>query len=323
MIALGRRVSAWIACACLACWLTAAPAHTSSPQTAKVPTGRAQPGGQRLNGLLSKFPLGTERIRTTPTPQPPVPAASVAVPTPAPKRTSIAKRRPGGIGLVWIVVPVALAGALLGGLLVFRRRTGGLATDPGGTPWPIVDVRQAPGPVVQDESTCNKSTAVVTNRRSIQDALARAAEIRRDAETEAAAQAAALTREAEKVRAEAEVDAGDTRHAGESYATQHRREAEEQSAQLVAEASEQARATREASEAMAKQIEAAARERQQTLSAEVQIVEAKMKRALEGLREIGSQLEDLLALTSETSGGESIVDDLGLDSRRTGSPLGT
>ena len=83
---------------------------------------------------------------------------------------------------------------------------------------------------------------------------------------DAAARVEELTREAERMRTEADDYARDIRAAVDSYGTQARREADEEARKLLADAEEQARATREAAQEMANQIEEDVRRRHESLA---------------------------------------------------------
>jgi cell division septum initiation protein DivIVA len=83
------------------------------------------------------------------------------------------------------------------------------------------------------------------------DALREAAETMKRAEADAEARIQELTREADRVRAEADDYARDIRQAVDSYGTQARREAEEEARALMQSAEDQSRSIRENAEAMA------------------------------------------------------------------------
>jgi len=103
----------------------------------------------------------------------------------------------------------------------------------------------------------------------------------------------------------------DTRSAVDSYATNRRREAEQQVHQQLADAEGQARATREAAEEMARRIEEEARLRGQTLREESKAVEERLKNALIGLHRMTAQLEELVGTpTPPQADGESLADAL-------------
>jgi hypothetical protein len=149
------------------------------------------------------------------------------------------------------------------------------------------------------------------------DALREAHDTMRRAEADAAVRIEELTREAERVRAEADDYARDIRQAVDSYGTQARREAEEEAGKALTAAEQEARAVREAAQAMAEQIQADARRRHETLHREGKALEERRQRVLDGLRDLAAQLQD--ALVEPTRAGreeESLVDALDLERRR-------
>lgn len=149
------------------------------------------------------------------------------------------------------------------------------------------------------------------------DALREAHDTMRRAEADAQGRIEELTREAGRVRAEADEYARDIRQAVDSYGTQARREAEEQARQALTAAEDEARAVREAAQAMAEQIQADARKRHETLHREAKALEERRQRVLDGLRDLAAQLQD--ALVEPTQVGreeESLVDALDVDRRR-------
>lgn len=107
--------------------------------------------------------------------------------------------------------------------------------------------------------------------------------------------------EAQRVRVEADTEAKNTREAVESYATNHRREAEEKAAKTLSEADAQARAAREAAEAMAQRIEESARSLEEEVREQDRMVRGRMQRYLAALRDVSSQIEEVLG---ETERGE-------------------
>jgi cell division septum initiation protein DivIVA len=149
------------------------------------------------------------------------------------------------------------------------------------------------------------------------DALREAHDTMRRAEADAQGRIEELTREAGRVRAEADEYARDIRQAVDSYGTQARREAEEQARQALTAAEDEARAVREAAQAMAEQIQADARKRHESLHGEAKALEERRQRVLDGLRDLAAQLQD--ALVEPTQLGredESLVDALDVDRRR-------
>jgi hypothetical protein len=148
------------------------------------------------------------------------------------------------------------------------------------------------------------------------DALRGAAEALRRAEGDAELRIDELTREAERVRMEADDYARDIRQAVDSYGTTARREAEEEARTLVNDAEEQARAVREAAQAMAEQIQADAYRRHETLQREAKALEERRQRVLDGLRDLAAQLQDALVEPSRASReDDSLVDALDVERR--------
>jgi hypothetical protein len=149
------------------------------------------------------------------------------------------------------------------------------------------------------------------------DALRQAHETMRRAEADAEVRIEELSREAERVRAEADDYARDIRQAVDSYGTQARREAEEEARRLVSEAEEQARATREAAQAMSEQIQSDASRRHETLQREARALEERRQRVIEGLRDLVAQLQDALIEPSRAASEEdSLIDALDVERRR-------
>jgi hypothetical protein len=141
-------------------------------------------------------------------------------------------------------------------------------------------------------------------------------EILRDAKADAAARVEELTREAARVRLEADDYARDIRAAVDSYGTQARREAEEEAGKLLADAEEQARATREAAQDMGVQFEADARRRHESLVRETRSLEERRQRVLDGLRDLAAQLQDALVEPTSRGVDESLADALDIERRR-------
>jgi hypothetical protein len=121
-----------------------------------------------------------------------------------------------------------------------------------------------------------------------------AEQIRADALQQAASLREQAQADAVRLRNEAEAQSKETRHAGETYAANHRREAEETVRKLIEESETQARAVREAAEDMAKQIEDAARQHQIKVREEARSLEERMQNSLEGLRDLASDLQELI-----------------------------
>jgi hypothetical protein len=142
----------------------------------------------------------------------------------------------------------------------------------------------------------------------LQAAEEAAAQIRSDAETaseQMTRQAEQVSKslleeaksEAQRVRVEADREAKNTREAVESYATNHRRDAEEKAAKALADADAQARASREAAEAMAQRIEEGARTLEEEVREQERMIRGRMQRYLAALRDVSSQIEEVLGET--------------------------
>jgi hypothetical protein len=85
------------------------------------------------------------------------------------------------------------------------------------------------------------------------------------------------------------------RLAVEAYATQHRRQAEDEARTLVAEAEKRASSVREAADQMVRQVEGDVRRRQEQLRADVRALEQRKRQAVESLEEIGALVHDVLS----------------------------
>jgi F0F1-type ATP synthase membrane subunit b/b' len=148
------------------------------------------------------------------------------------------------------------------------------------------------------------------------EARRHADETLRQAKTDASARVDELTREAERVRAEADEYARDIRSAVDSYGTQARREAEEQARKLLADAEDEARAIREAAQEMANQIEEGARRRHESLVGEAKSLEERRQRVLDGLRDLAAQLQDALVEPTSRDVDDSLAEALDVERRR-------
>jgi hypothetical protein len=148
------------------------------------------------------------------------------------------------------------------------------------------------------------------------EARRHADETLRRAKLDAAARGEELTREAERVRKEADDYARDIRVAVDSYGTQARREADEEARKVLADAEEQARAVREAAQEMANQIEEGARRRHESLVREAKSLEERRQRVLDGLRDLAAQLQDALVEPSTRDMDDSLADALDVERRR-------
>ena len=148
-----------------------------------------------------------------------------------------------------------------------------------------------------------------------------ATEIRDDARASATDIVDAARRDAEAVRRDAETYDADTRTAVESYASDRRREVDQEVQKQLADSETQARATRQAAEAMARQIEADGRRRAQALRDESRAVEDRLKKAVVGLRRMTAEIEELLG--APAGDGESLTDALRPYSQRDGEPSST
>ncbi len=146
------------------------------------------------------------------------------------------------------------------------------------------------------------------------DALREAAETMKRAEVDAEARIEELTREAERLRLEADDYARDIRQAVDSYGTQARREAEEEARALMQSAEDHSRSIREAADGAAEQLRADAHRRHETLQREAKALEERRQRVLDGLRDLAAQIQD--ALVEPTPRDESLVDALDVERRR-------
>jgi hypothetical protein len=148
------------------------------------------------------------------------------------------------------------------------------------------------------------------------EARRHADEVLRQANADAATRVEDLTREAERIRAEADDYARDIRAAVDSYGTQARRGAEEEARKLLSDAEEQARATREAAQEMANQIEEDARRQHESLVREARSLEERRQRVLDGLRDLAAQLQDALVEPTSSEMDHSLADALDVERRR-------
>ncbi len=148
------------------------------------------------------------------------------------------------------------------------------------------------------------------------EARRHADEVLRQADADAATRVEELTRDAERMRTEADDYARDIRAAVDSYGTQARREADEESRKLLSDAEEQARATREAAQEMANQIEEDVRRRHASLAREAKSLEERRQRVLDGLRDLAAQLQDALVEPTNRDMDQSLGDALDVERRR-------
>jgi predicted metal-dependent hydrolase len=151
-------------------------------------------------------------------------------------------------------------------------------------------------------------------------AEAAAGQIRQDAHGEAEEILNAARREAEAVRQDSVAYDTDTRAAVESYASDRRREVDQETQKLRADSETQARATRQAAEAMARQIEEEGRQRGQALRDESKAVEERLKKAVVGLRRMTGEIEELLG--TPAGDAETLTDALRPYSQRDELPIG-
>jgi cell division septum initiation protein DivIVA len=133
-------------------------------------------------------------------------------------------------------------------------------------------------------------------------------QIRKDARASAEEMLSIAREEAEALRRDATVYDADTRAAVDSYASNRRREVDEQVQKQLVDSEAQARATRQAAEAMARQIEEDARRRAHALHDESRAVEERLKKAAQGLRRMTAEIEELLGATA--GDGDSLTDAL-------------
>ena len=147
-----------------------------------------------------------------------------------------------------------------------------------------------------------------------------AEQIRHDAHGEAEEILSAARREAEAVRQDSVAYDTDTRAAVESYASDRRREVDQEMQKQLAESETQARATRQAAEAMARQIEEEGRQRGQALRDESKAVEERLKKAAVGLRRMTAEIEELLGTPAGEA--ETLTDALRPYSQKDELPIG-
>jgi archaellum component FlaC len=173
-----------------------------------------------------------------------------------------------------------------------------------------------------DHSSTGSQVAAVLNAaeeagETIREEAGRHAdELMRQAKADAAARVEELTREAKRIRTEADDYARDIRGAVDSYGTQARRDAEEAARKILADAEEQARASREAAQDMAQQIAADARRRHESLVRESRSLEERRQRVLDGLRDLAAQLQDALVEPTSKDIDESLAEALDVERRR-------
>jgi cell division septum initiation protein DivIVA len=174
----------------------------------------------------------------------------------------------------------------------------------------IADHDRPPAQVESSGRGSNSSYADIGDRVAGVLAAAEAAanQIQEDARGSAHEILSAAHDDADRLRREVTAYEADTRAAVDSYASDRRREAEQDVQTLLADGEAQARATRQAAEAMARQIEEAAKQRGAALREESRSVEERLKKALTGLRRMSTDLEDLLG--APVDDGESLVDAL-------------
>jgi len=145
-------------------------------------------------------------------------------------------------------------------------------------------------------------------------ARAQALDIQGRAEDDAATRVRELSAETERLREEALEYARDTRLAVDSYADQHRREAEQEARELLGAAELEAESVRRSTEERAQQLEEQDRERTQGLREEALALEERRDRTLEELREIALDLRDMMEDSSAHTGEELLTS--ALDIRR-------
>ena len=137
-----------------------------------------------------------------------------------------------------------------------------------------------------------------------------AEEIRVDARRQAAEILRLADADATVVRENAAAYEADTRAAVETYASERRRESEEELRQLVDDGQAHARATREAAEEMSRQIEGAALERQRAVYEESRSVEEQLQRTMKELRNTAERLEGLVGAEATAVASGSLVNAL-------------
>jgi len=145
-------------------------------------------------------------------------------------------------------------------------------------------------------------------------ARAQALDIQGRAEDDAATRVRELSAETERLREDALEYSRDTRLAVDSYADQHRREAEQEARELLGAAELEAESVRRSTEERAQKLEEHDRVRTQGLREEALALEERRDRTLEELREIALDLRDTIEDGSARTGEESLTS--ALDIRR-------
>jgi hypothetical protein len=156
------------------------------------------------------------------------------------------------------------------------------------------------------------AAAEAAAERIRQEAGRIADEIRAGAENDAKrvhGEAAALLRDAEQLRWQAEKDAAEKRSAADSYADEKRREGESEADKIKARAEGEGRATVKAAERQAQEREQAAQQRLDELAKEAAGIEDRLTAFLNATKGLGQMLEDLLGLAEQpesSTGAESL-----------------
>jgi hypothetical protein len=248
--------------------LFTAPRATAQTGSAGQPAESSQKSKQRVDGLLDRFPIGTDRVQTTSTPAAPAPAE------PAPGET--ARAAADGSGILWpsvlvLAVLLALLGTLVSKRMLQRRTSEPPAIDtlgplraytalaPAGEAWdksalgtpgersePVTDVAddrhpQVEGDELRSPTEAEQSDGAVDGPTTSRDSNFGGVGDRIAGVLEAADAAAA------QIRADAIAAAAETKR----EAAAQMKEAEIESARLRSEAQAAAEETRAASESFA------------------------------------------------------------------------
>ena len=300
-------------------------------------TAQSTEPSPELKKLWDQYPLAPPA--TQPSVRPETPVKEPPSP-PAPPPAEDGDGSAGWIALGGVGAVVALLAA--GGLTARSRRRPATATAQSGTPDDLIARAHAlateaaecdkflhgqrhEGITVMTETADHELPATTTDVPSqpiassyadigervagvLAAAETAATQIREDARANADDVLSIARDEAEALRREAAAYDADTRAAVESYASDRRREVDEEVQKQFAESETQARATRQAAEAMARQIEDDARQYGQALRDESRAVEERLKKAAQGLRGMTREIEQLLGAAAGE--GESLTDAL-------------
>lgn len=117
---------------------------------------------------------------------------------------------------------------------------------------------------------------------------------------------------AEQIRTDARRTADDIRRQAEAdarkFASQRRREADQEAHRVIAEAQVQAQAIRDEAHAAARQIEEAGLQRQEQFRVHMRGLEQRVEHALDGLRSVTAQLQDVVLDAAPDAGTAAIIE---------------